>query len=97
MYTEVRNNEGELNVIGWKRIPLRYSIQFIVYITKFGTSMVNTIHAKTHRQMLLCAPGITDPYSTGIKKISDPKTNLKHDCFIEFVYITVYEIFFLFS
>ena len=56
--------------------------------------MVNTIHAKTHRQMLLCAPGITDPYFTGIKKITDPKTNLKHDCFIEFVNITVYEIFF---
>ena len=68
MYTEVRNNEGDLNVIGWMRIPLRYSIQFIVYITKFGTSMVKTIYAETHRQMLLCAPGIRDPYSTGKKK-----------------------------
>ena len=52
-------------------------------------------------------PGDKRPLFHGYKKISDPKTNLKHDCFIEFVNITVYEklqvpqflwiFFFLFS
>ena len=42
-------------------------------------------------------PGDKRPLFHGYKKkVSDPKTNLKHDCFIEFVNITVYEIFFFF-